>query len=207
MSKVIADIDVSGTAKADIYIGYEDTLSLSISFRNSITNAVLDISASTIKLNINNYTGKSVVVLTPTIASNVATFDFDAAFWAKVKKNDYDFTITKTDGSTTQTLIAGQFKPGAVAAGCGCGCITADGVTPYTIEVTVGSTGTVAQWYRYEANDTSVITHSSLANTIEPILYVNGTPNDVETNIIVQNTTANTLTFPFPISGIVRWKA
>lgn len=68
-----------------------------------------------------------------------------------------------------------------------------------------GTGGT--QWNRYEADNEVVITHASLANTIEPILYINGTPNDIETNIIVQDEDNTTLTFPYPVSGIIRWKA
>lgn len=179
MAKFIANIDVSGTAKADIFIGYKDTLSLSISFRNSITDEILDISASEIKLNINSYSGKAIVSITPTIASNVATFQFDTTFWAKLKNNDYDYTITKKDGAVTRTIMAGLFKPGSVAAGCGCSCdVTVDGVTPYTIEVTVGSSSNNTRLETVYVPDLAyLVTDDKLKGAkLFAIIYVEGAP-------------------------------
>lgn len=179
MAKFIANIDISGTAKADIFIGYKDTLSLSISFRNSITDEILDISASEIKLNINSYSGKAIVSITPTITSNVATFQFDTTFWAKLKNNDYDYTITKKDGAVTRTIMAGLYKPGSVAAGCGC-CsdITVDGVTPYTIEVTVGGAGSNIRFESIYVGTPAYVVQNDLlkGSRLFAIIYVEGTP-------------------------------
>lgn len=213
MAKFIANIDVSGTAKADIFIGYKDTLTLSISFRNTTTGDVLDISESELKLNVNSFNGKPVFSITATIEDNTATFNFDAAFWAKIKNNPYDYTITKTDGDATRTIMAGQLKPGVipVSGGCACACdgLTVDGVTQYTIEVTIGGTGTGWDWQYADVVEATTITHATLGKDIGPIIYINATPKDRTTEGIEHVKEDSTLDFTdygYTVTGRVWWQ-
>lgn len=107
------DIDISGAKRANLSIGFGDTLSLVLSFRDKTTGDLVDLSGATVSLSVVDYLGKEKATLSATVngSTDKATFTFTTGFWAKLKKQDYDYSIVKTISGVTGKLMYGQFKP------------------------------------------------------------------------------------------------
>lgn len=168
-------ISLSENAIKHFFLSYGDTTTLAIKILDANTQEYVDLTGSTLKLNLYQWGISSVKkTITATVDGEEATFTFNTAFWTNLHRQDYDYDIWRSVDSENKKIASGQFYTTAAPDTCSSEEI-AD--TAYIIEVHgVGLKGSNGLPLRmetiYVADGTTVVTDDKLKGSqLFPIIW------------------------------------